>query len=845
MRHIAITLTLITLMLAHWAARAESASAFPIKQTPWIEWVMAVPYTETDIPNPTQPMLQCVRQDHVTLHFNQSVIGTPLKIGQTSFAHGLGTHSVSLIRIYSPEPISRFQAWVGVDNNYNSSESDGAVTFAVSGVVSGKEEEFFHSGVLQVREEPQRVDFDAKGAQLLELHVGDGGNGPYFDHADWADAKIVTKSGKEIYLDQFTQGEISMTATAYPFSFTFGGKKSDDILKVWPHETTSIDLPDGRTQQTMTWTDPASALKVEWVATRFPDFPALDWMLYFENSGTQDTPIIEDVQALDLTISTPLTNGNAYQLHKTNGAPSNTTDFAYNQVAINSQHSEQMSGSGGRSSQKDFPFFKVDTGLGPMIFAIGWSGQWAANLTCANDANLRIKARLEKTHFLLHPGERVRMPRILMLHWEGETWESNAQFRQMITKYYAAKRSGKTPLPTAFCNTCFTRGGGWLNECNEQNQISLIKAYSKLGLEALMTDAGWFTGGWPDGAGNWDPRKDSYPNGMGPVAAAAQENNMIYGLWFEPERVMAGTTVQTQHPDWCLGVGGGSTFLLNFGLPEVQDYFFNIVKGFMDLPGFRVYRQDFNMDPLGFWLANDEPDRQGITEIKYITGLYAYWDHIASAWPDSLREECASGGRRIDLETIMRMHMHQDSDYWFDYDTDQNQTWGMSQYLPNNTFVQHINTLDEYAFHSTMASSLCLGWIADAPGFDAARGKKLLTRYQQVRHLLTGACYPLMPYSTEKTVWMASQYHRPDLGEGMILVFRRAESPYLSIGLALRGLKPEGNYEVTVDSTGQKRRLTGKELMAGYRVDLATKRSSDLIHYKEVQQALADAQWTR
>jgi alpha-galactosidase len=170
---------------------------------------------------------------------------------------------------------------------------------------------------------------------------------------------------------------------------------------------------------------------------------------------------------------------------------------------------------------------------------------------------------------------------------------------------------------------------------------------------------------------------------MGPVAQAAKDVGMIYGLWFEPERVMAGTTVQTQHPEWCLGVQGGSTFLLNFGLPEVQDYFFNIVKGFMDLPGFRVYRQDFNMDPLGFWLANDAPDRQGITEIKYITGLYAYWDHLASAWPDSLREECASGGRRIDLETIMRMHMHQDSDYWFDYDTDQNQTWGLSQYLPN------------------------------------------------------------------------------------------------------------------------------------------------------------------
>ncbi|MBM4091938.1 MAG: hypothetical protein FJ276_21285 [Planctomycetes bacterium] len=64
--------------------------------------------------------------------------------------------------------------------------------------------------------------------------------------------------------------------------------------------------------------------------------------------------------------------------------------------------------------------------------------------------------------------------------------------------------------------------------------MSLINAYAPLGLEALLTDAGWFTGGWPGGAGNWDARKDAYPNGMGPVAKAALDKGMIYGLWYEP-----------------------------------------------------------------------------------------------------------------------------------------------------------------------------------------------------------------------------------------------------------------------------------------------------------------------
>ena len=50
-------------------------------------------------------------------------------------------------------------------------------------------------------------------------------------------------------------------------------------------------------------------------------------------------------------------------------------------------------------------------------------------------------------------------------------------------------------------------------------------------------------------------------------------------------------------------------------------------------------------------------------------------------------EECASGGHRMDLETVMRMHVHQKTDYWFDDQADQTAIFGLSQYLPNNVIV--------------------------------------------------------------------------------------------------------------------------------------------------------------
>ena len=628
-----------------------------------------------------------------------------------------------------------------------------------------------------------------------------------------------------------------------PFSFRYGGEPSADLLRRWPRAEAEQSLGDGRLSLTTTWTDPETKLRVYWERIDYSDFPAAEWLLRFENTGSADTPIIQDIQALDAVLA-PRPSSSPFRLHRTKGSSNTPTDFEASAADLTAGRAEILGAAGGRSSNGtpngDLPFFKIEAGEMSLIVAIGWTGQWRAALQLNDAKGLHVVAGMQKTHFRLHSGEKVRSPRILVLCRTGDTWESNAAFRQLIFKHYCATRDGARPLPTPFCNSCFTRGGGWLNQCNAANQISLIRAYGKIGLEAFVTDAGWFEGGWPKGAGNWTPRKDAYPDGMGPVAAAAKESGMIYGLWFEPERAMAGTAIFRQHPDWLLpsavleDSGIRHALLANFGLREVQDYFFNIVAGFMALPGFRFYRQDFNMDPLTHWQYHDAPDRQGITEIKYMEGLYAYWDRIRATWPDALLEDCASGGRRIDLETVMRLHLHQKTDYWFHDEADQAQIWGLSQYLPNNVFVSHLNRMDEYSFRSSLASSLCLGWIADDPAFDAEQGRKDLARYREVRPLLIGAWYPLLPCSRDPADWMASQYHRPDLDEGMILCFRHSDSPYPSVDVALRGLIPGATYELKSDRTGAKALRTGAELMSTFTLTLPAPRSSDLITYRRV-----------
>ena len=100
--------------------------------------------------------------------------------------------------------------------------------------------------------------------------------------------------------------------------------------------------------------------------------------------------------------------------------------------------------------------------------------------------------------------------------------------------------------------------------------------------------------------------------------------------------------------------------------------------------GIDYYRQDFNMEPDKYWARYDEPDRIGMKEIRHIEGLYAFWDYLLERFPGLLIDNCASGGRRLDLETIKRSAPLWRSDYYHYDDPDgyQCHNFGLSFFLP-------------------------------------------------------------------------------------------------------------------------------------------------------------------
>ncbi len=127
-------------------------------------------------------------------HRNLSVVGTPLVIGGHKYEHGLGTHAISIMRIGLDGKAESFTADVGADSGES---TDATITFTVMG--DGKK--LFESGIMRGGDAPKPVSIDLRGVKILVLYVGDAGDGIDYDHADWAEAKIVMTEGKPVVLD--------------------------------------------------------------------------------------------------------------------------------------------------------------------------------------------------------------------------------------------------------------------------------------------------------------------------------------------------------------------------------------------------------------------------------------------------------------------------------------------------------------------------------------------------------------------------------------------------------------------------------------------------------------------
>ena len=792
-------------------------------------WAAAALLRAKAVKAPPRPGLEVVRQDHGRFRLRRSVLDTPLRLGKTRYAHGLGTHSVSEIAVRLPGPGTRFQAEAGVDNNHDTRGQKGSVVFVVE--VAGKAA--FRSGVRRGSDAPLPVRVALDGAAAFTLRVLDAGDGPGWDQADWTEAFVMLENGTRIWLDEMAvvaQG--TGLSAAIPFSFVYGGKASAELLPSWRRTHTHEPAANGRERHVVTWADPATGLQVDAEVTLFADFPAVDSVLRLRNTGAADTPIIESILPLDLGITVP--DKGDVVLHHAHGSTCTETDFLPIDQPVPPKAKVLLAPHGGRSSNGRLPFFNLAWPGGGLVGAIGWSGQWQMQLTRNDGGGLRLTAGQQTTHLKLHPGESIRTPRILLVLWQGDDrFHGHNLLRRLLLAQYVPRLDGKPAVPLVTQNTWFVFNTG--NAVTEANQLDVIARMAPLGVEAYWLDAGWFEGGWPSGVGSWTPKPDAFPRGLKPLGDAAHKAGMKFVLWFEPERVNPNSRIAKEHPEWVLRTGSGDG-LFNLGHPPARKWLTDHLSTCIADWGIDVYRNDFNIDPLTFWQKADPPDRQGMAEIRYVLGHYAMWDELRARHRGLAIDNCASGGRRIDLETVSRSVPLWRSDtqccgrpmpVW-----DQVQTAGLSLYVPLH--AGGCWSFDPYVFRSIATTGTNVCPDVRPADFPTAQAKAAIAEAKALRPFYLGDYYPLLPVTLDERHWCGWQLDRPELGAGVALLFRRPASPYPAVQVALRALEPATLYDVTFApgyAAAETRRMSGAAL-SKLRVAIDASPGSMLIKYR-------------
>jgi alpha-galactosidase len=630
-----------------------------------------------------------------------------------------------------------------------------------------------------------------------------------------------------------------------PFSFAYGGQSSAELMRTWPMKKQTKDIDKHRAQHTCTWTDPKTWLEVRCVAVEYFDFPVVEWTVYFKNTGTKDTPILKDIQGLNETLQR--NDGGEFVLYGNKGDFNAPDSYQPYKHTLGPGAVQRFAPSGGAGTCGAFPYYKLHKPGGGLMLAIGWPGQWASSFARDGKTGLRITAGQELTHLMLKPGEEIRSPLIAMLFWQGDDLAraQNLWRRWMVAHNLPRTADGELPAPQLSGNNQHEIG---MTTVNQENQKEFIDLWLERGLklDSWWLDAGWFDcqGDWWL-TGTWEADKTRFPHGLRPVSDHAHSKGVKFITWFEPERVGGPNSwLAKNHPAWLL-----SGALLNLGEPAARQWLTDHIDHTLREQGIDIYRQDFNIPPLGIWRAKDAPDRQGITENLHIQGYLGWWDELRRRQPNLRIDSCASGGRRNDLETMRRAVPLHRSDYNFEPNSQQCHHYGMAMWIPY-TGAGYIvgksvipppdcpnapvpNDFDAYFFRSAMSPSvvLCVDVRRKDLNYDLAR--RLFAQFRKVSPYYLCDFYPLTPYTLGADVWMAWQYDKPESGEGVVQAFRRSTNEETSKTFHLFGLDPAATYTLTNLDTDVLCEATGKDLMEkGLTVEIKAKPGAAVITYR-------------
>lgn len=313
----------------------------------------------------------------------------------------------------------------------------------------------------------------------------------------------------------------------------------------------------------------------------------------------------------------------------------------------------------GESSHQNNPFVALcdnnaDEDKGEVFgFNFVYSGNFYAQAEVTQHKKTRFLMGINPLDFqwLLEKGESFTCPEVVMVHSDEGIGKMSRTFHDLYRNNLIRGEYKDKRRPILINNWEAT----YFN-FDTDKLIDIAKEASKLGIEMLVMDDGWFGHRDSDNSslGDWFVYEKKLKGGLKDLVDEVNKLGMKFGIWFEPEMISPDSELYKAHPDWAIQIKGRpltlcrEQYVLDYSRKEVRDYVYGMMKKILDSANIEYIKWDMNRQLTEVGSATLPAERQRELWHRYVLGVYDLMDRLTTDYPHILLENCSGGGARFD-----------------------------------------------------------------------------------------------------------------------------------------------------------------------------------------------------
>ncbi len=254
-------------------------------------------------------------------------------------------------------------------------------------------------------------------------------------------------------------------------------------------------------------------------------------------------------------------------------------------------------------------------------------------------------------NWLLESGEEFVAPEVVMVYSDEGIGKMSRTFHDLYRQHLIRGEYRDKRRPILINNWEAT----YFN-FDTDKLIGIAEQASKLGIEMLVMDDGWFGHRDSDNSslGDWFVYEKKLKGGLKHLVDEVNKLGMKFGIWFEPEMISPDSELYRKHPDWAIQVRGREMtmsreqYVLDYSNKEVRDCVYGMMKDILDNANIEYIKWDMNRQLTEVGSTSLPKNRQRELWHRYVLGVYDLMNRLTTDYPHILLENCSGGGARFD-----------------------------------------------------------------------------------------------------------------------------------------------------------------------------------------------------